>query len=260
MREAGLSLMEPRVRWGWIVASAALYVAFLVASAPASVLAWALAAMTNGVVTVAGVQGSVWHGHALALIVSIRPSSVHRFEQLRWNWLGTRLVAGELAYRIKIEDRALHGATTIALSSEGVRADDATFRLPAASASVYLPQLAAASFSGDVSLQSEQFLFSQNAYRGVATVEWRNAASTLSDVRPLGEYRVRVTGRGPQMEFSLITLGGALHLEGLGTWSQREGFFFKGDAQADAANQSRLIGLLRSIGKDSGKGAYSFRI
>jgi hypothetical protein len=74
--------------------------------------------------------GGLWNGQA-TLVIAEDSGIAHRFERLRWDWLGARVMAGELALRIEIEDPKLHGGARVALCVEGLRASGAAFQLAA---------------------------------------------------------------------------------------------------------------------------------
>src|SRR5690606_38497288 len=99
-------------------------------------------------------------------------------------------------------------------------------------------------------------------YRGslppgeLLTLDWTDAGSALSLVRPLGDYRVHLEGADGAATVSIATLTGALRIEGQGSYSPRAGVQFAGRAapapDAPAATVSGLQALLSAIGRRSG--------
>jgi len=194
MRAAGLALL--------------LYTASLVFSAPASVLAWVVAAATDGVATLEGTQGSLWRGQATSLVILDRLGGVHRYEKLNWQWLAVPMVAGEPALRIEIDDPKLRGAGRITLRMNGLRVDDATIRMPASSLAAYWPALSRAAMSGEISVRVSGALRVEGrgassreqgwSFEGIARGLPSNTAGLTELLRLLGPdvgggaYRIRV--------------------------------------------------------------------
>lgn len=236
-----------------------LYVAFVVAAAPASVLAWALAVATNGVATLEGAQGGVWRGHAQALVIKDGSGAPHYYERLRWDCHGARLVAGELMFRLQLDSPRLRGSGKAGLRWDGMSITDAAFQVPASLIAAYRPEVSSAGLSGELAIQSDGLTFDRSGIRGVARIAWLDAASAMSTVRPLGEYRALVTGMGSHVEFRIRTESGVLKVEGRGAWSTKEGLMFDGTAQA-ASDQKDLAELLQHFGSTSAGGVHRLRI
>ena len=245
----------PRV----VILTVVLSVSFLVAAAPASVLGWALAVATNGIATLEGAQGGFWRGHAQALVINDWSGAPHYYERFRWDWHGARLVAGELMFRLQLDSPRLHGSGSAALRWDGVSITDAAFRLPASLIAAYRPEVSPAGLSGELAIQSDGLTFDKSGFGGVARIAWFHAASVMSSVRPLGEYRALVTGMGSHVEFRIRTASGALQVEGRGAWSTKEGLIFDGTARA-ASDQRELAELLQHFESNSAGGVHRLRI
>jgi general secretion pathway protein N len=236
-----------------------LYAVCLVGTAPASVLAWALAAATANEVVLASPEGSAWRGRAEALVINVQSSGARRYERLRWGWLGAPLLSGEFAVWLQLDDPKLRGRCSVALRPSRVRVTEVEFTLPASSLASYWPTLSPAGLSGEVTLQASEFAISKGRYAGAATIEWRNAASALAGVHPLGNYRALVTGRGEHAEFRVETRHGVLRVEGQGRGSRREGLSFQGTARPDPHTQGDLTELLKLLRADRGDGTHLLR-
>ena len=233
-----------------------LYAALLVVSAPASLLAWALTAGTKGVAILENARGGLWRGEANALVIVDPSGKPHRYERVRWEWLGSRLVSGELALRFQVTDIHLRAAGRLALGPDGPQLGHVALRMPASSLSPYIPRLSLAVLSGEIVIQAEEFVIGKDQLHGVATVQWRNAATALGGASPFGDYQAFIAGTGPRAEFRVTTLSGALHLEGRGAWSPAEALSFKGTAKATAERRAELTGLLNLLGPDRGTGVH----
>lgn len=255
-RAATFPAFFPRTGPRVAILTVVFYVSFLVAAAPASVLAWALAHSTNGAVWLEGVEGGFWNGRAAAMLVEQRVQPV-RYERLAWKWHSASLATGEFAVQLSVDDPYLRGTGRLGFHFDGVRVSEAALRMPASSLAVYLPALRTGGLSGEVTLQSMGFTFGKDRYAGVATIEWRDATTTLSSVRPLGDYRAIVTGTGAHADFQVETIRGVLRLEGRGAWfAQEPPVVFRGTARGEEASKPELVTLLGQLGPDLGQGVH----
>lgn len=85
---------------------------------------------------------------------------------------------------------------------------------------------------------------------GEATLDATDMSSSLATLRPMGSYRVTVTG-GDTPSMLLTTTDGALILNGSGLWTGRS-MRFSGEASAAAGSESALSNLLNIIGRRDG--------
>ncbi|GAA5235093.1 type II secretion system protein N [Verticiella sediminum] len=99
-------------------------------------------------------------------------------------------------------------------------------------------------------------------YRGgvpsgqLVTLDWTLAGSALSPVRPLGDYRVQMTGDNGAAHVSIATLRGVLQVQGEGSFSPTAAARFSGRAGPAPGTPDTTImslqGLLSAIGRRSG--------
>jgi len=233
-----------------VVTGLILYFAFFVATSPPAVLAWALALATNGTLALERPEGRVWQGHAGALAITDLSGRVQRYERLRWELLGAGVSRGQLAFDVRIEDPNLRGSGTVAVSRHGVRLKEAEFHSPARAISGYVPALASGEFLGTVSIRCDDFVLERANLTGEAIVSWRNAASGLSKVNPLGDYVARVIGLGSRVEFQIETVSGILQVEGRGVWRAVAGLSFTGWASGLPRDIDELVKLLELAGPE----------
>lgn len=85
---------------------------------------------------------------------------------------------------------------------------------------------------------------------GRAELELRQFASGLSTLRPLGSYRLRLTG-GEPVQLSLDTIEGGLRLSGSGQWSGSR-LRFAGEARAEPGLEAALDNFLNVVGRRDG--------
>ena len=245
--------------WRWPIVAFALYAAFLFVYAPVSLPASALSYWTHGAVRLEHPRGSAWHGNAAAVSIVDRSGRTYRFERLEWQWLASRLMTGEFVLQIVIDDPKVRGSGRITIGPDGVRAREATFRMPVSAFEPYVPLFSRARLSGEIMLHSKEFTFDGGASKGVVTVQLRNAANAQSSAPPLGEYRALVAGAGRGIEFQIETVNGALHVQGRGTWASGEGLAFDGIAESSQERRADLEELLSQAGSNQGGGKYRLK-
>jgi general secretion pathway protein N len=85
---------------------------------------------------------------------------------------------------------------------------------------------------------------------GTAQIEARRMSSRLSTLKPMGSYRVTITG-GAVTSLGLETLDGALRLSGNGQWAGAR-LRFGGLASAEPGSETALSNLLNIIGRRDG--------
>jgi len=85
---------------------------------------------------------------------------------------------------------------------------------------------------------------------GNMTLEAQDMRSRLSTLRPLGSYRMQLTG-GEQPALQLSTLKGDLQLSGQGRWNAGR-LRFEGEARAEPAHAQELTNLLNIMGRRDG--------
>lgn len=243
-----------------VVVALILYGAILIATAPASVLAQALAAATSGMIALEGPQRSVWRGSAQGLIVNIPLGGTQRYERLEWEWLAAPLLKGQLAARLRLDGPKLRGSGSLALCRDGIRLSDAEWRIPASSFATHISALHHSALYGEVILRTRGFTVGKEHYAGAATIDWNNAGSALTRLRPLGNYRALVTGSGPHAEFEFETSRGSLQAAGRGSWSRDQGLRLQGTARAESGSESKLAGVLSLLGPDRGDGTHELRL
>jgi len=85
---------------------------------------------------------------------------------------------------------------------------------------------------------------------GSAQLDAQDLSSRLSTLRPMGSYRLTLSG-GAAPELQLVTLAGSLQLSGQGQWVGNK-LRFVGEASAAPESQAALSNLLNIIGRRNG--------
>ncbi len=100
---------------------------------------------------------------------------------------------------------------------------------------------------------SVEWLDGRSTVLGQASVEALELSSRLSTLRPIGSYRLRLTGNGlsspPQLQ--LETLQGSLKLSGRGQWNGAR-WNFRGEASIAPEHELVLGNLLNIVGRRQG--------
>ncbi len=228
----------------------AAYAAFLLATVPAR---FAAAHVEVPGLAIRDAQGTVWRGSARADIAT--GAGAVALERVRWRWRPARLAAGELAFAVEADAPGLHAALEAAWGPGGVRARAIRAEADAAALASVAPLLGAWRPEGRVRLEAPWAAWHDGAPSGEAHVEWRGAALALSNVRPLGDYRVDLHAAGRPATFEVRTLDGPLRVSGHGTVSAGGEARFTGEARAQPAAAQALAPLLDLLGPRRADGA-----
>jgi general secretion pathway protein N len=242
-------------RWAWAGGLLGLALAVLLC-APARWLAAAVAQASQGQVQLADPRGTVWDGSA-QLVLSGGEGSRDRTalpERLRWqirpamDGLRTSLLADCcMAQPLQVHAQPHWGGAHLALT-------DSQSHWPA-------PLLAGLGApwntlqpEGTLALSTQGLVLDWNAGRmvlaGQARLEAIDMASRLSTLKPMGSYRLTLTGGSPST-VQLETLGGSLQLIGSGQWVGAR-LRFEGTATAAPERVDALSNLLNIIGRRDG--------
>jgi general secretion pathway protein N len=235
----------------------AAYAAFLVGTVPARVVAPRIEAATGGRVALHDAEGTAWDGSARAVIAT--PGGRLALDRLEWRFKPARLLAARVAFDVSASAPTLIATLEAARSPTrwefaGVDAAAGAEALIAA-----VPWISAWRPEGRVALTSPALATDGTDLHGEARIEWRGAAVGLSEVNPLGTYRVDVAGRGPLADLVLATVDGPLRLSGKGTLTLPTRLEFSGEARAQGANAAALEPLMNLLGPRRPDGARALR-
>lgn len=97
--------MNRRRAASYLLAGLALYLAFLVVSAPAAWVAWALGHADQRLVALADPRGTIWRGDAQ--LYAGGPTNAQHLGRLHWRLLPLRLFLGRVALDLSVVDGPL---------------------------------------------------------------------------------------------------------------------------------------------------------
>lgn len=246
-------------RWAALAAAGVVAaVAALLVSAPASLIDAALSHSSLGRVRLADADGSVWRGRGRIVLVDPAQSQPDRLV------LGGFALPGAVVWTLRplpLVFGLVDATVAIEPMAEPVRISGNPTELRITAGSLDLPSAELARLgspwntirpSAALSLRWQSLGIRDGVLDGRTVIELRDVASAMTQVRPLGTYRIAVDGNGRDVSLVLSTLSGPLRLQGQGTWDRRAGVRFTAQARAEGADQVRLQSLLNLIGRREG--------
>ncbi len=223
--------------------------------APASLLAGYMERHSEGRVFLAGTRGTLWNGNGVMLFGT--DTTYISLGEYSWHLRPAALLSGALEFEVR---RGMGGDPMRARYEplrQAVELSQWRVTLPAQVLALLAPQLRPYQLNGEVDLSAESVSFSQRGVAGKATVDWKQAGSGLSDVYPLGDYRILMQGDGRELSVQLSTLSGKLRLSGSGQMELGRGLNFNGTAQAaEGEAQESLSELLHHVGPEVSPGVF----
>jgi general secretion pathway protein N len=242
-------------RYAWLGACLGLLLS-TVYFAPASWLAATLKEASKGHVILAGAQGTVWQGNAqLELGGGIGsddrtalPGTVKW--QLRPTWSGLRMQVNASC----CTPQDLQADLSPRWGGAKIEVANGLSTWPAALLAGLGTPWNTLQPEGSLKLSTQalhiEWVEGRLRVAGTAQVEALQMASRLSTLRPMGSYRLNLTG-GQVTALNLETLEGSLRLNGNGQWAGSR-LHFQGFAEAEPEREAALANLLNIIGRREG--------
>lgn len=247
----------PRSFWPWAVLGALLGLgAAMLAFAPARWVAAAIENATDARVRMADVRGTVWNGSGQLQLTGgsgstdavALPSRLDWHASPRWNGLLVELRAPcctpqPLTLRVRPGFGSLH-----------LDVADGQTQWPASLLTGLGTPWNTLQLDGELTLSTQglsvEWVEGRLAVAGRAELQAQRMSSRLSTLRPMGSYRITVSG-GATPSLQLETLEGALQLAGSGQWVGSR-LRFTGTATAAPDREDALSNLLNIIGRRNG--------
>jgi general secretion pathway protein N len=225
---------------------------------PATWIDSLLQGASQGTLAMTGTTGTFWRGEG-NLQAFLPSGEVVTLVPVKWAIAPGELIALKLhiiAQSIR-DDKPVLNAT---LGFGETYIQQATLELPAALLGVLSPTLRAAALSGQLALQAKELRFDSSHSTGKALAYWKAAGSSLSRVRPLGNYLLDLNGQGGGMDFHLTTMRGPLNLSGTGGWRPGKKPDIRVVATPEASARQELAPLLRMMGREISPGTYQLTL
>jgi general secretion pathway protein N len=245
-----------RSRWAQLFLFLIVFLAVIAVLAPASLVTGFLERATAGRLTMAQTSGTLWRGAGVLLL-----QHDNKFLPLgHYAWRITPAVnLSQIAVSV---DTGGDKPTQFLISPRRneIEVSHGHALLPAQLLSVFAPQLRPYRLSGELVLTAERFQLTPGSNIGTVTVDWNQATSGLTDIAPLGDYRIVLQGEGADLKVSLTTLTGKLKLAGNGQIQFGRALSFNGTAQAAPDQKEALSDLLHHIGPELSAGVFNFAL
>lgn len=250
-----------RSPWSWALLGAFLGLGLaLLVWAPARWLAWGVAQASQGQVQWLNPRGTVWQGSAQLLLSggagSRQPQALPG--RLHWtlspSWTGLRL--GWKADCCMTQAASVQAA--LGWNTLHLQASDHRSNWPAALLTGLGAPWNTLQADGQLQLRTEalQLHWAQGRLQmqGLLELNLQGMSSRLSPVKPMGSYRVALTGTPegtPTPGLDLSTLQGPLLLSGQGQWVGQR-LRFTGEARAAEGHEAAFDNLLSILGRRQG--------
>lgn len=247
--------------WAWALAGALLgMVLTCVVFAPAHWLAQGLAQASGARIQLLQPQGTVWRGSAQLVLGAGSGSQAHTALPGRLHWhLRPSLAGLQLALQAPCcLPNDWQWTVTPRLTGVQLSLSDQSATQPSLWPSALLAGLGTPwntlQLQGALALSTRQLALQwqsgQWTITGQAQLDAMGMATSLSTLKPMGSYRLRLAG-GPSPTLELSTLEGSLQLRGSGRWVGGN-LHFDGEASAAPERADALDNLLNIIGRRDG--------
>jgi len=225
----------------------------LFAFAPASLMGAALERASGGALTLAQTKGSLWNGSGVALLR--KKAHYQTLGSYRWN-----LKLFSAALQVQAGEAAPMTVRYVPFSGR-LNIDNLRITLPVSIIEIAAPQLGPYGLQGSLETSGDHLTLDAAGLNGQVTMDWLHAASALSTIRPLGDYRILLQGNGGTLDAQLSTLSGKLLLSGKGSFDKTSGMRFNGTAQAAPGTaETELNEMLHHIGPEISPGVFTLAL
>jgi len=206
---------------------------------------------SHGRLRLVDARGTLWNGSAMLGLSDGRQITLVP-GRVAWRLELAALVSGRAAARLA--HPWLAAPLSLSLGAGTLSLEAGSAELPAAALAALGAPFNTVRPGGALELRWSDFELRDRVLVGELRIDWRAAQSALSNVAPLGDYRLSVRGAGSGAHLRLDTLSGPLRLEGSGSLGAA-GLRFKGVASAEPQMRPALNGLLGVLGPRSGDNA-----
>lgn len=219
---------------------------------PAAWVAWAVDEASAHRWKLANAQGSLWNGSAELAWQYDRQFPVGHFPG-RWQW-AVRPARGTLAFRLQENDASRPVTGWVGWNTWHL--DGGRLTVPATVLAGWGPPFNTLGLAGHLELSWKGMDWDRRRNaplsQVVLQVDMTETESRLAQVRPLGDYRIRMQWGPLGGTLDVETLKGPLMITGQGTLGPSGRTAFRGQAVAAESDRPRLAGLLGILGRQEG--------
>lgn len=247
---------KPTRRWAYVTSAIAGVLLALVCYLPARWFAPLASNALDGKIEFQDVRGSVWFGSAS---VTAKPNTSEKGAEhavnamsvswdIRPQWVGLRGV-----FRVPCcSEKGIEWGLKLSPTSSDLSIKNSDFQLPDKALQRFATPFNALGLDGDIRLTTSDMHVVWNRdgqvrVIGRAQIDALGISTRLTQLRPVGSYRLTYSGSEPnQMEMS--TLSGPLKITGTGKWTGQT-WAFRGVAAANEGYETALVNVLNILGK-----------
>lgn len=203
-------------RWlGAGVLALLVFAIFLIVSAPASMLARAVAHYSRNMVTLHQPTGSLWDGSAQLTAPILGPTPAGT---VRWTIDRLPLFVGKLSMQLQLTGSEYEARGNVNAGLRRYTVRDLTLVAPARiMAQAYIPARLLTP-TGRLRFTTPALEVGADGVRGTATLNWDEAGTGLPNLSQLGDYQVQANAQGERAEVRLSTSKGMILANGQGDW------------------------------------------
>lgn len=222
---------------------------------PPGVLRWLASSASAGQLELASEQGGLWSGAAdLRWHAGPAPSLALG----RWDW-HLSLRGLRPAWQVKVTQGPVQGSFIAVPGMTGVGLDQVDLQARADTLPAGLGMLDLIHPSGQLALQAPHLELQRGRWSGAGSGSWRNAASSLVAVVPLGSWRAEWRLQDGSGDYRISTESGPLHLEGSGQLRSDRAPSLQARAWSDPAEAAVLRPVLQMFGSAAADGSVLIR-
>jgi general secretion pathway protein N len=226
--------------------------------APATFIAHRAAAASEGRVHFSDARGTLWSGSLRGQFDGT--GGKFACDRISWHLVPGKVLEGRIAFDVQADCPDAQAKVQVARGWSDWEASGGNARIAARALPAFFPLVAAWRPEGSISLTADGVRWNDRELQGPLTLEWRDASVALSDVKPLGTYRLAALGAGDTAKLTLSTLDGTLKMSGEGEVKLPRAATFSGEARGDGANAAALEPLLNLVAPRRPDGARSIEV
>ena len=235
----------PAIKLRYTLIFIVILISCLIWTAPAWLMAKLANTASNETIILENTSGRFLKGNATAINYRRDRNTIQRFENISWHWVPTQLLKGNLAFRIIITDRQITADGIMGAGFTGHAINEFHANISAESIGNLFPEASTLSPRGDLDIKIPSLKINPFKIEEPASIHWKNAGVTISNVSPLGDYMFNLTPQKDGIDVKLQTIKGPLRMNGNGSYNEKTGGRIDGEAQGgpELTPVLRLMGI-----------------